>query len=291
MNSIIMLLKLILFFLWKYKYSNCSEIKVKQQSIINNKINAENEQREPFEEDIIQSNEKQHFLKIKTNNNNNYNSTLKLRRQLIENETICLKNDEIGKKFSLCIECNKLDGYYPIINEYKENKIYDRYVECYNEKTKPHNIYFNKDLRAFERCYKSCETCFGYGDMNNNNCSSCKEGYIYKPGIANTKNCVKKCKYYYYYTLTGIYLCTENYYCPNEANLVIEDLNKCVNDCNLEKEYKFQYNGECLKSCPENTTPNQLNICIEDDNEKCYFTKKVMKIEGETLNNNDKKIC
>ena len=61
-------------------------------------------------------------------------------------------------------------------------------------------------------------------------------------------------------------------------------MNKCVRDCKLEKDYRFQYNGECLKSCPDNTHPNQFNVCIDDDVDKCYFTKKVMKIDGTFLN-------
>ena len=282
MNSIIMLLKLNLFLSWIYEYSKCNPIIIKQHSIFNNKINVKNKQRK---ESIFQYKEKKYYSKRETNNNNYYYSD-SLLRKLNENETICLKSDEVYKKFSLCKECNTKEGYYPVINDYSENNIQGRYVKCYNEETKPNNVYFNKDLQVFERCYESCETCFGYGDTNNNNCSSCKEGYIFKPEISNTKNCVEKCKYYYYFSLDGIYSCTENYYCPNEANLVIEDLNKCVYDCKSEKEYKYQYNGECLKSCPENTTPNQLNICIDNDIEKCYFTKKIMKIEGEMLNSN-----
>ena len=278
MNSIIILLKLILFFLRKFEYSYCKEIKLKQQLFTKNKIYIEKEQKiSSFGVNIFKYNENQYFLKRETNNNNYDSHSHSLLRKLNENknETICLKNDEIGKKFSLCVECNTKEGYYPLINDYSENNIQGRYVECYNEDTKPNNAYFNKDLQVFERCYESCVTCFGFGDTDNNNCASCKEGYIFKQEIANTKNCVKKFKYYHYYTLTGIYSCTENYYCPNEAKLVIEELNKCVNNCNSEKEYKFQYNGECLKSCPENTTPNQLNICIEDDSEKCYFIKKL----------------
>lgn len=63
-------------------------------------------------------------------------------------------------------------------------------------------------------------------------------------------------------------------------------MNKCVYDCKYFKEYKYQYNGECLKKCPEYTHPNDLNICLDDDFKKCYFTKKEMKLDGKELNYN-----
>ena len=205
-------------------------------------------------------------------------------RNLSEIPHKCLYTDEIGIKYSLCIECNKKEGYFPLNNNNQENII--KYVECYKKETKPNNYYFNKELNIFQKCYKTCETCFGYGDINNNNCSSCKEGFIFKPEIKGT-NCVEKCKYYYY-TLTGDYLCTAQYYCPKEVSLVIEEMNKCVYDCKFGKEYKYRYNGECIKNCPENTYPNENNICIEKnmDMNKCRFIKKEIKINGSFIDYN-----
>ena len=208
-------------------------------------------------------------------------------RNLNEINNKCLTNDEIGKKNFLCIECNTKEGYFPIYNNYTVNINNSfKYVECFKKETKPKNYYFNSDLQAFEKCYETCETCLGYGDMNYNNCSSCKEGYLFQPEIEDSKNCVKKCQYYYYYSLTGIYHCTENYYCPKEANLLIKDLNRCVYNCKYEKNYIFQYNGECLKICPVNTQANELNICLENIIEKCYFTKKELKLNGKLLDYN-----
>ena len=214
------------------------------------------------------------------------NNNINIPRTLNEMQNNCLKNDEVGQKNSLCIKCNSKEGFYPIYINDKEKMNFSIYVECYNQETKPNNYYFDNELKAYKRCYETCETCFGFGDFNNNNCSSCKEGYLFKPEIEHSKNCVEKCKYYYFYTLTGDYLCTNNYHCPKEANLLIEDLNRCVYDCKLEKVYIFQYNGECLKSCPENTIPNELNICIENNHEKCYFTQKEIKLIGSSLDYN-----
>jgi len=217
---------------------------------------------------------KSKYIKLESTYSNN------MPRYLNVMTNMCLKEDKISFKNFLCIECNSKEGYYPIYKDYKEKVNFSKYVECYRKEEKPINYYFNDELKAYERCYETCETCFGYGNINNNNCSSCLEGYIFQPEIVYSKNCVEKCKYYYYYTLTGDYSCTDNYRCPREANLLIEDLNKCVYDCKFENDYIFKYNGECLKKCPENTHPNEFNICIEKDIKNCYFTKKEIKLNG-----------
>ena len=56
-------------------------------------------------------------------------------------------------------------------------------------------------------------------------------------------------------------------YCPEKNSLIIEDKNKCIYDCQVDDTYKYQYNGECLEHCPENTYSNKLNICLDDDTE------------------------
>lgn len=46
---------------------------------------------------------------------------------------------------------------------------------------------------------------------------------------------------YHYFTLTGNYLCTDNYHCPKEANLIIENLNKCTYDCSYDNNYHYSH--------------------------------------------------
>ena len=98
------------------------------------------------------------------------------------------------------------------------------YTDCYDNDTVPIYFYFNSESNIYEECFEGCYSCYGHGDQNDNNCTLCKDNYIFKPGIKNTRNCVKKCKYYYYYSLVGKYLCTDNYHCPEKINLVIEDI-------------------------------------------------------------------
>ena len=158
------------------------------------------------------------------------------------------------------------------------------YSDCYDKNTVPTYFYFNSESNIYEECFESCKSCYGRGDQTDNNCSSCKENYIFKPGIKNTRNCVIKCNYYYYYSMIGKYFCTYNYHCPEKINLVIEDKNQCIYDCNIDDEYKYQYNGECLKKCPENSEPNSKNQCIDLNTEKCILTIKSIKMKGLSIN-------
>ena len=192
----------------------------------------------------------------------------------------------------LCFECNIQAGYYPIYNDYNydnRKNLLKKYIknsmDCYNENTKPIGYYLNKHLQAYEKCYDSCKTCYGTGNRIFHNCSSCLNNYTFQPEIPYTTNCVPKCQYYYYYSFIGNYECTQNYHCPDKINLVVEKENKCLSDCKYDNIYIYQYNGECLKQCPNNTSSNSLNICLDSDIQKCTITIKNSIINGKSLNN------
>ena len=57
---------------------------------------------------------------------------------------------------------------------------------------------------------------------------------------------------------------------------MIKSKKKCVDDCLKDNDFKFQYKGECLEECPENTLViNNDYICKENiDEDKCIVTKK-----------------
>jgi hypothetical protein len=191
----------------------------------------------------------------------------------------CKDRNEESISRSLCLSCNIEEGYYPIYYGYnydnsKENiKTYlDQYIDCYNQESIPSNYYLNSKLQAYEKCYESCKTCKEYGDQNNNNCDSCNDNYIFKPDVDSSKNCVLKCQFYYYYNSVGEYTCTEYDLCPPQLNLAIENKKKCVSNCNNDDNFKYQYNGECLNKCPENTEliSEDGNIC-ESTLDYCYI--------------------
>ena len=215
--------------------------------------------------------------------NNNYNEK---KCDELEKCEYCDK-DSLSKK--LCIECNKQKGYYQIINPPSKSQILinNKYIDCVNNNTKPKNFYFNKDTSYFEPCYEKCATCEYGGNGNENNCTSCDNNFIFTPELNNTTNCVIKCNYFYFFKNNRKYICTANNTCPKKYNKLIKDKKKCTDDCKKEKLYKFYYNGECLKECPNNTKDiNNDYICKDINLEQCFLTKKELNLLNE---NNTKK--
>ena len=80
------------------------------------------------------------------------------------------------------------------------------------------------------------------------------------------------CNYYYYYTSFDQCRCTENGQCPADNNLLVRPKTKCINNCNNDTIYKYQYNSECLEICPDNTNPNEFNICEDKDRNICTLS-------------------
>ena len=197
--------------------------------------------------------------------------------KIIQNENCnvlkkCLKCNEESLSKELCIECNIKEGYYPL-NIPQKDIINDNYIDCVNESTKPSNFYFNQENQDYEACYESCATCDFKGDGNENNCTSCEENYIKKPEYEDSKNCVIKCLYYYYYTSYEQYKCTNLDECPEEYNLLIKDKLKCTDDCSKDNIYKYKYNGECLTKCPENTKDDNYYLCKDNNINKCLLSE------------------
>ena len=185
----------------------------------------------------------------------------------LEKCEIC--NEESYLK-NLCIKCNKKNKFYqisPFINYNSFNN--SNYMECYNISTKPSNFYLNKTTEFFEPCYKSCATCNYPGDGNQNNCTTCDVDYMKEPENPNSTNCISACTYYYYISY-GQYKCTILPQCPDQYNLLIREKRKCIDNCIKDSEYKYQYNGECLEKCPEDTIQDEKkHLCKIKDVDSC----------------------
>ena len=166
---------------------------------------------------------------------------------------------------SLCIQCNIEKHYYPTV-PIEMNGI--TYYECYNQETKPSGYYL--DNFTYKPCFSRCKTCNYEGNEDVNNCTSCKKNYIFRPDEVNSTNCVIKCPYYYY-VLFGQYSCTDNNQCPLEASLLIRNRSQCIDSCNNDNEYIYQYNYECVNECPEDYPSNENNICEFKNKKKCYL--------------------
>ena len=143
--------------------------------------------------------------------------------------------------------------------------------------------------QSYEFCYITCGTCNEGGNSIDNNCLTCAPNYIKEPKN-NTSNCIEDCKYFYYYDSLNQYSCTDEEQCPQDASLIIREKEKCINKCSNDDTHKYQYNGECLSSCPIDTHPNIYNICQIDDITNCSSSDFKLNLE-ETINQDNVKLA
>ena len=198
----------------------------------------------------------------------------------------CSKCDIISESQNLCNKCNELKGYYPLKSNILKNEISNSnnlYIDCFNEKTKPSNYYFNNLEKNYEACYETCAKCEYGGDKINNNCTECDFGFIFLPLKSNTFNCNIKCPYYFYYTSYGQYKCSKLTICPEEYYLLIREKEQCIENCKIDDEYKYQYNGECYKECPNNYNANNDYICLDNNINICSLSQREILIKNEII--------
>ena len=122
------------------------------------------------------------------------------------------------------------------------------------------SYYLDERDKIYKLCFKNCQKCYGEGNKTNNNCIECKNGFILlkDPNIEN--NCFE-CNNLYYIDGANTLHCTEDYNCiPNHKKYVLEK-SKCINLCQNDNIYNLEYNGNCLKNCPNGTFASDNNIC------------------------------
>jgi hypothetical protein len=157
-----------------------------------------------------------------------------------------------SNKYNLCETCNSDSGYYPM--ESDNNNIYS-FVNCYNTISIPVGYYLEGTL--YKPCHDNCLKCIGSGSDSNNNCIECKSGLTLKKNDNNVMNCYTNCDFYFYFR-DDVYSCTTSYNCPSGYKL-IEQINKCIDDCSKDNIYKYEYKNVCYESCPQNTTVSSTN--------------------------------
>ena len=127
---------------------------------------------------------------------------------------------------------------------------------------KPEGYYLNED-GFYKNCFESCKSCYGKGNKEDHNCSICETNYSFINESLYNNNCYEKCEYYYYFNESNEYFCTEN--CSGVFDKTIPEKNKCVNKCQNDSIYKYEYNKICYSQCPNNTYYNEeKGICIEE---------------------------
>ena len=172
----------------------------------------------------------------------------------------CLSCNEESNRLGLCLSCN--EGYKKV----NYTSVFPQFLDCMKkEDPKLKSFYFNETSNEFRPCYKKCEKCEIGGDDDANYCLECKNGYMFRPGDNPKNNCVVYSDFYYI-SPYGQYKVLDVLQCPEEAKFIIKDKNFCIDDCKKDHEYKYLYNGICLKNCPEGTI-NEDYLCIENKDE------------------------
>ena len=152
------------------------------------------------------------------------------------------------------------------------------YSSCISKSEKPSNFYVDEENKEIKPCYETCDTCEQSGDAESNNCLTCAPKYMKRPEIGETKECVVKCTYSYYYTSYGQYKCHNTSQCPEDAKYLVREKNKCVDDCKNDDTYPFLYNGECLSECPEDTKATNY-VCQLVNKNTCTMSNTTFELQ------------
>ena len=68
-------------------------------------------------------------------------------------------------------------------------------------------------------------------------------------------NCYEKCQNYFYFNESNDYICTQN--CIGNYGKLIPEKNKCIDKCEKDNIYKYEYNKICYIKCPNDTIYNE----------------------------------
>ena len=171
------------------------------------------------------------------------------------------------------------EGTYPIIknisNKYNLSIEYeDSVVICLDRN--PEGYYLEED-GFYEKCFETCKFCYGSGNEIDNNCSKCISNYLFLSDSKYKNNCYEKCPYYYFFNENNDYICSEN--CYGNYNKSIIGKKKCIDRCDNDDIYKFEYNNICYEDCPNGTIYNEIESkCLDEKNIPSTF------IFGESTN-------
>ena len=170
----------------------------------------------------------------------------------IEN-CLLYSNDNRDLNNSLC----NMYNFYP-----KENDIYNKSqkINCYKEEK---GYYLDKIDLIFKKCYYTCDTCEIKGNNETHNCLTCDNNYPYEIKKYNYKNCYKKCNHYHFFDKKNNYFCTNEKLCPEEYNKLIPIKNECIDNCEKDDIYKYEFRKICYEKCPfPNSTLSNITKCF-----------------------------
>ena len=128
--------------------------------------------------------------------------------------------------------------------------------------------YYLDNNEFYEECHENCEFCYGPGNEKNNSCKKCISNLIFINDIKYINNCFEKCKYYYYFNESDNYICTESDNCTDNYNRFIFEKSKCIDKCENDDTYKYEYNNICYEKCPKGTinSSKKTYFCLGEEN-------------------------
>ena len=134
--------------------------------------------------------------------------------------------------------------------------------ECI-EKSLNEYYYFDKENEIYKKCYETCYRCDFGGNKTNHNCLECKENYEFYINSKNIKNCYEKCDEFYYFDELNQFHCENE--CKGLYNKTIIEKKACIDECNKDDTYMYEYNNTCYYECPKWTITIKENYtCIDN---------------------------
>ena len=120
----------------------------------------------------------------------------------------------------------------------------------------------NSQTNQYEPCYSQCEKCNELGDINDNKCTECKDGYSLIQNKNNKINCYSICSHYFYFDQNNEYVCLSDDNYPTNYKLIYGK-GKCIDNCvnDIIYNYIFEYKNVCYQTCPTYTQNTANNLC------------------------------
>ena len=128
-------------------------------------------------------------------------------------------------------------------------------------KNTPEGYYFDTNDKLYKNCFENCKSCYGQGNIDNNNCKECQSNLILINDSENIYNCYEICPNYYYFDEEKNYICTDK--CKDNYSKTIIQKMRCIDKCSNDNKYKYEFNnGFCFEKCPNGTIYNETkDIC------------------------------
>ena len=127
--------------------------------------------------------------------------------------------------------------------------------------------YYLDENGFYRECYKGCKFCYGPGEKEAHNCIECKSNFLLINNLVNNTNCYEQCQYYYYFNESEDYMCTENNFCPNNYPKLINEKARCIDKCENDNIYKYEYDNICFEKCPKGTIKSsRIYHCLGNKN-------------------------